>query len=58
MTSLEKNRPAFVEYFLSAGFDPLTLSENEDIHNYQTIILNLYNESHYFMHAVCFLLIN
>ncbi|UJR29010.1 hypothetical protein I4U23_010228 [Adineta vaga] len=46
LKSLEKNRPGFVEYFLSAGFDPLTLAERDDVYSYQAIILNLYNKSY------------
>jgi hypothetical protein len=51
---LEKNRPAFIEYFLSAGFDPLTLAENDNIHSYQKIILELYANSYKEMNTVCF----
>lgn len=51
--SLEKNRSTFIEYFLSAGFDPLTLAEKDHIHSYQKIILDLYSESHEAMNKVC-----
>ena len=54
LKSLEKNRSAFVEYFLSAGFDPLTLAERDDIYSYQVIILKLYNNSYEAMTTVCF----
>ncbi|CAF1149147.1 unnamed protein product [Rotaria sordida] len=46
---LEKNRPAFIQYFLMSGFDPLTLINNNGISSYQTIILDFYKYSHYHM---------
>ncbi|CAF4886108.1 unnamed protein product, partial [Rotaria sp. Silwood1] len=43
---LKKNRPAFIQYFLMSGFDPLTLINNKDISSYQTVILDFYKYSH------------
>jgi len=51
--ALEKNRPRFVEYFLAASFDPLTLVETGERH---TIISNLYKDCHTEMNKVCVLL--
>ncbi|CAF0730867.1 unnamed protein product [Adineta steineri] len=51
LKSLEKNRATFIEYFLSAGFDPLTLAEKDDIYSYQLVILNLYNKSYQAMNV-------
>ncbi|CAF1060452.1 unnamed protein product [Rotaria sordida] len=44
--SLEKNRSTFIEYFLTSGFDLLTLIENNDVPSYQKFILELYNKSY------------
>ncbi|CAF1272549.1 unnamed protein product, partial [Rotaria sordida] len=44
--ALRKNCPTFVEYFLTAGFDPLTLVGTDDIFSCQKFISNVYSDSY------------
>ncbi|CAF3258135.1 unnamed protein product [Rotaria sp. Silwood2] len=44
--SLRKNRSTFIEYFLIAGFDPLTLVNNNDISSYPKFIEDVYEGSY------------
>ncbi|CAF3424141.1 unnamed protein product [Rotaria sp. Silwood1] len=37
-----KNRSKFIEHFLTAGFDPLTLIEKDNISSYQKVLSDLY----------------
>ncbi|CAF3511447.1 unnamed protein product [Rotaria sp. Silwood1] len=46
LKSLQKNRSKFIEYFLIAGFDPLTLVDNNNSSSYQKFIEKLYVESY------------
>jgi hypothetical protein len=50
--SLINNHPAFVEYFLAAGFDPRTLIEIQDISQRSTKLLQLYKGRHDRMNKV------
>ena len=54
LKSLQRNRSTFVEYFLIAGFDPLTLVDSGNILDYQTYISMLYYTSHKLMNNVCY----
>lgn len=44
--SLLQNRPTFVEYFLSAGFNPVTLLEGKTYLCYRKFLVDLYRESY------------
>ena len=54
--SLEEDRPQFIDYFLSAGFDPLTLVEAKvaRANTFREFILKLYQRTYGEMATVCY----
>jgi hypothetical protein len=49
---LENNRPTFIDFFLSAGFDPRELSTTKRISDCEQIIWELYTQSRQLMSEV------
>jgi hypothetical protein len=45
-TSLIKNRPTFVEYFLTAGVDPRTITKIHNTKKPQETLSNLYKSTY------------
>ncbi len=50
--SLQQNHPTFVGYMLAAGFDPCILIGINDGTERETVLLQLYRETHTQMHKV------